>query len=125
MFFRSLILFVLCLLSMSLNNVKRAKQVNVRGLKRKLLMIEKSGGACVVCGYNKNLSALHFHHVKPGSKLFALNQRNLAGKSMKELQKEFLKCELLCANCHSEHHNPTTEIDQVKKKISDHEENRV
>ena len=110
---------------MSRDNQKSAKQANTRGLKRKLLMIEQSGGACIVCVYNKNLSALHFHHVKPGLKLFTFNQRNLAGKPMKKLHKEFLKCELLCANCHSEHHNPTTEINQVKQMIIDYEKNRV
>jgi hypothetical protein len=94
-------------------------------MKRKLLLIEKSGGECLKCGYKKNLSALQFHHVDASIKSFSLNQKNLSGKPLKELFKEYKKCILLCANCHFEHHNPTTEIQQVKKTITQHEKNRV
>ena len=101
-----------------------AKYNQFRGLQRKMFFIDQSGGECISCGYNKNISALHFHHKDSKKKKFTLNHRNLAGKKMKDLHVEHNKCALLCANCHSEHHNPTNETKQVKRKIKKHEENR-
>ena len=61
---------------------------------------ECSGGKCRICGYDKLLSALEFHHVIPSSKSFTLSSNtNKAHLAYKE---EALKCVLLCANCHRE-----------------------
>lgn len=56
------------------------------------------------CAYNKNYSALQFHHLK--DKLFNLDSRNIGNRSMESLLLELDKCVLLCANCHAEEHNP-------------------
>ena len=75
---------------------------------------------CQRCGYNRNFSALDFHH--KGEKSFAISReiRNLTAKSFKKNEKvdrilnEILKyCEILCANCHREHH--TKHIMKLKK----------
>lgn len=71
---------------------------------RKKEFIALKGGKCSKCGYNKNYSALHFHHLK--DKSFPLDSRNIGNRSMKSLLEELSKCELLCANCHAEEHNP-------------------
>jgi len=71
---------------------------------RKKQFILMKGGCCSQCGYNKNYSALHFHHLT--DKCFPLDSRNIANRSMESLLKELEKCELLCANCHAEEHNP-------------------
>jgi len=71
---------------------------------RKKLLISELGGGCSKCGYNKNYSALHFHHLH--NKLFSLDSRTIGNKSLKSVKEEIKKCTLLCANCHSELHNP-------------------
>ena len=73
--------------------------------KRKFL-VEKLNGCCTICGYDKNLSALEFHHKKPQEKLFPLSSREIKAYSIEKLLNEVQKCILLCANCHREHHNP-------------------
>lgn len=75
---------------------------------RKKQFIEKLGGKCKSCGYNKNYSALHFHHL--GIKNFSMDSRNIGNRSLESLLKELETCELLCANCHSEHHNPQCKL---------------
>jgi DNA-binding transcriptional ArsR family regulator len=70
-----------------------------RRVKRKL--IERGGGACAICGYDRHPSALHFHHLDPGSKSFVLSRQGVT-RSFAEAVAEAEKCVLLCANCHAE-----------------------
>ena len=77
-----------------------------RAKTRKLELIAKSGGCCSKCGYNKNFAALQFHHRDPSNKLFALDSRKLSNTSWESILIEWSKCDLLCANCHSEEHYP-------------------
>ena len=74
--------------------------------KLKQLLVEYKGGKCERCGYNKSLSALHFHHKNKQEKEFSLSQINLNSTNMTLdiIKKEIDKCELLCANCHAEEH---------------------
>lgn len=73
---------------------------------RKIKLITMAGGSCVSCGYNKNYSALQFHHRDPENKTFNLDSRMLSNTNWDSILKEFKKCDLLCANCHFELHNP-------------------
>lgn len=75
-----------------------------RGLVRKISFVNKLGGKCSVCGYDKNLSAIDFHH-KHG-KDFQLDMRRLSNNSLDVLEKEIERCVLLCATCHREEHHP-------------------
>lgn len=84
-----------------------------RYLNRKLEYINKMGGCCSKCGYNKNLSALQFHHLDSAKKEFNLDARTIGNSSDKKLEKELEKCIVLCANCHAEHHYPENEIAKV------------
>ena len=86
----------------------------LRGLKRKLYLIDLRGSCCEKCGYNKNLSALEFHHKEPGKKESQLDMRRLSNSSMKWILKEFDKCKILCANCHREEHNPKLTISMTR-----------
>ena len=70
-----------------------------RKVKRRL--IERAGGACQLCGYDRHPSALHFHHVDPSTKSFLIS-RNGATRSFAEAVAEADKCVLLCGNCHAE-----------------------
>lgn len=45
----------------------------IKRSKLKLRAIEYKGGKCECCGYNKNLSALEFHHINPKEKEFAVS----------------------------------------------------
>lgn len=77
-----------------------------RGLDRKIKLVEMLGGKCMLCGYDKNYSALSFHHRNPDEKENTLDLRNLSNSSWEKIEKELKKCDLLCLNCHMEHHNP-------------------
>lgn len=76
-----------------------------RALTRKLELIEVKGGKCGICGYDKNIAALEFHHLDPSVKSFQLDSRHLSNTSPKKLLEEADKCILVCSNCHREIHN--------------------
>lgn len=69
---------------------------------KKYVAVNAHGGKCAVCGYNKNVAALDFHHVNPNDKEY---QRTINGNMISMGLKEANKCVLLCANCHREHHH--------------------
>lgn len=71
----------------------------------KQLAVNYKGGSCEICGYNKCLEALDFHHIDPCTK--DGNIANLLTKclSIDRLKNELDKCQLLCRNCHAEAHN--------------------
>jgi predicted nucleic acid-binding Zn ribbon protein len=75
-----------------------------RGLKRKTALIDLLGGKCQHCGYNKCVHALTFHHKDPAKKSFQLDIRSCSNRGWAILEEEAQKCELLCFNCHMEHH---------------------
>jgi hypothetical protein len=85
-----------------------------RGIVRKLELLEKGGGACAVCGYSKNITAFHFHHLDPSKKRFRLDSRAISNRTWQSILEEFAKCILLCANCHAELHNPDLVYEQLK-----------
>ena len=96
------------------NNYSKQKQ---RGLLRKIQLINEFGGKCQECGYNKNISALEFHHKDPSIKEFQLDARHLSNSSMDRIMQEFIKCELLCANCHAEEHYKEMEYEKLLENI--------
>lgn len=65
--------------------------------------VDYKGGCCQVCGYNKCLAALDFHHLDPTEKDFTVARKKLNIKDDK-MRAELDKCVLLCANCHREEH---------------------
>jgi transposase len=67
----------------------------------KRLLIDDAGGACALCGYDRLPGALHFHHLDPGAKSFAISERGVA-RSIERARAEARKCVLLCSNCHAE-----------------------
>lgn len=83
-----------------------AEAQRIKKQKIKQILVNYKGGKCERCGYNKSLSALHFHHKDKTKKDFSLSQVNLNSTNMTLdiLKTEVDKCELLCANCHAEEH---------------------
>jgi hypothetical protein len=90
----------------------------LRSLRRKVQLVNLFGNKCQKCGYNTNLSALHFHHVNPNQKSFKLDVRILSNKKWELILKEAQKCILLCSNCHAEEHNPEFNYHNVQKIIA-------
>ena len=79
--------------------VKKArKEINkqIRINRNKFLDNFKKNKSCVECGWNKHTEILHFHHRNPKEKRKAIYQL----KSILTLEKEIIKCVLLCPNCH-------------------------
>jgi transposase len=79
----------------------RSEAVTRRRRRMKALLVAEAGGACSLCGYARRVWALHFHHVEPSQKRYAINARG-AGMALARLRAEADKCVLLCANCHAE-----------------------
>jgi hypothetical protein len=74
----------------------------------KIKAIKYGGGECRKCGYDKCWSALHFHHIDPKNKEFAIFECRPGYKKTRnwdKLKVEIDKCILLCANCHTELHS--------------------
>jgi hypothetical protein len=67
----------------------------------KLRAIKYKGGRCQICGYDKCVRALIFHHLDPSHKDFTIGGKS---KSWNKIQSELDKCVFLCANCHAEVH---------------------
>lgn len=66
----------------------------------KARLVDEAGGKCEICGYDRCLAALQFHHRDPSTKSFALSLRGRT-LSIDRLREEAAKCALLCANCHA------------------------
>ena len=71
--------------------------------KRKEEMVYVMGDYCQICGYNKCIKALEFHHINPKEKDFNFNKAE--SKSWTITCEELKKCILVCANCHREIHD--------------------
>ncbi|OGI18574.1 MAG: hypothetical protein A3B68_02280 [Candidatus Melainabacteria bacterium RIFCSPHIGHO2_02_FULL_34_12] len=77
--------------------------VRKRRKKIRLMAIEYKGGKCKLCGYNRCIEALEFHHTDPSKKDFSISSRGHS-RSWKRVKEELDKCTMLCANCHREIH---------------------
>jgi hypothetical protein len=90
----------------------RAEAVARRRRKVKEILVEEAGGCCVICGYDRSVCALEFHHRDPSQKAFGLAQRGIT-RSIAEVRREAEKCVLLCSNCHSEVEHGVTRLPEV------------
>jgi DNA-binding transcriptional ArsR family regulator len=79
----------------------RSEAVARRRRRLKEILVADAGGACSVCGYDRHIGALQFHHRDGTEKKFGLSDRGLT-RSLTAVRAEAAKCVLLCANCHSE-----------------------
>jgi transposase len=79
----------------------RSAAVTSRRRRVKATLVAEAGGRCAVCGYDRCLAALSFHHLDPSQKRLHVSAdgRCLA---IATLRAEAGKCVLLCANCHAE-----------------------
>jgi hypothetical protein len=77
-----------------------------KSLKRQA--VEYLGGKCCLCGYDRCLEALIFHHLD-GTKEFGIGAKGYT-RSWAAVREELAKCLLVCANCHSEIHAGLREV---------------
>ncbi len=85
----------------------RSEAVSRRRRRVKETLVKEAGGRCRICGYDRNMRALHFHHVDPSSKRHEINAKGVA-IALDKLRVEARKCVLLCSNCHAEVEDGTT-----------------
>lgn len=81
----------------------RAKTITALRRAMKKEAVKRHGGKCEICGYNKCIDALQFHHRNPEEKDFGLASSGIS-HSWEEYLAESQKCILVCANCHAELH---------------------
>jgi hypothetical protein len=67
----------------------------------KARLIAEAGGSCRLCGYDRCVRALHFHHLDPSCKEFGIARHGFT-RSIEKARAEAAKCVLLCSNCHAE-----------------------
>ena len=83
--------------------------VKKRRKKIREMAIEYKGGRCEICGYDKCVQALDFHHLNNGEKDFGISDKGYT-RSWKKVKEEIDKCVLVCANCHRELHVGITQL---------------
>jgi len=79
----------------------RSEAVSRRRRRVKEKLVKEAGGCCRLCGYDRSMRALHFHHIDPSSKRHEINAKGVA-IALDKLRVEARKCVLLCSNCHAE-----------------------
>lgn len=79
------------------------RAVHARRKKVRQMAVEYKGGKCEVCGYNRCIEALEFHHNDLSKKKFGISAKGYT-RSWKEVMRELDKCIMICANCHRELH---------------------
>lgn len=82
---------------------KWASATNSRTLAFKQQLVNIKGNCCKKCGYQKNVSALEFHHIDKNEKDFDISKYR-GCKINESILKELDKCVLLCSNCHRKEH---------------------
>lgn len=76
------------------------------------MAIELCGGKCQICGYNRFVGALDFHHLSKENKKFDLSTKGLT-RSWVRIKNEVMKCALVCANCHREIHGGLARLPKI------------
>jgi hypothetical protein len=80
---------------------------------------QRLGAKCQICAYDKCQNALHFHHVDPSKKKFAISDSLRKKYTQEEIDEEIQKCILVCSNCHTEIHSGLIKLEEngAKDKI--------
>ncbi len=88
------------------------RAVQKRREKIRRMTVSYKGGCCQVCGYDRCIEALEFHHLDPTQKDFGISYKGYT-RSWEKVKEEADKCILLCANCHREAHAGMLQLPQV------------
>jgi hypothetical protein len=88
------------------------KAVQKRRERVRLMAVSYKGGRCQVCGYDRCIEALEFHHLDPSQKDFGISYKGYT-RSWDKVKEGVGRCILLCANCHRETHAGKLQLPQV------------
>lgn len=104
---------------------KECVKVNasIRNAIYKELCVKYKGGKCEICGYDKYIGALDFHHRDPSLKKFNIALKSKLQYLNSEITEELDKCQILCANCHRETHN-VHDIEQSKNTFAEYQKQK-
>jgi len=85
----------------NMNREVETKKDRILRYAKKIKSVRYLGNSCNVCG-EENIFKLTFHHRDPSEKEFEIGEilKNRWSTIIKELD----KCDILCQNCHREHH---------------------
>ncbi len=93
----------------------RQERVVARRRRVKAALVTEAGGRCALCGYDRWIGALQFHHLDPAEKAFGIAAGGMA-RSLERMRAEAEKCVLLCSNCHAEVEAGAIAIDSLPKQ---------
>lgn len=104
------------------NNQNIKKTTNDTRLTKNLFLEFKNKFQCEICGYNKCLASLGFHHIDPQIKKYEISYlKSYQYKSIaafdEKLIKELDKCQVICANCHAIKHTNLEKYNMYEKEI--------
>lgn len=105
-------------------NFKSAFRGNLRKA-AKLFLVIPAGCRCQICGYDKYIGNLTFHHKNPATKHFNISAVILK-YSLTKLVSEASKCIVACHNCHGEIHAglvPQTTVNAIS--LLDYSRHRI
>lgn len=97
----------------------RCKKCSVEAVQKrrdelKKMAVEYKGGKCEICGYDKYVGALEFHHLNPEEKEFGIGAKGYT-RSFEKVKNELDKCIMVCSNCHKEIHAGLINIEDYIK----------
>lgn len=96
---------------------KSSQKVNEIRKRKKQEFVDRLGGKCQICGYDRCISSLTFHHIDSKQKDSTISKL-IANSSYEKIEKEIEKCILLCANCHGEIHHSDIDFSIKLKPIA-------
>lgn len=82
---------------------------------RKQLLVAYCGNKCQLCGYDKSMRALNFHHIDETQKSYGITAQGTCHNIDRDIE-EVHKTILLCANCHAEVHDGLYTKEELFKK---------
>lgn len=80
--------------------------------RRKQNLLKICGEKCAICGYDKCIGALEFHHLIPEKKSYGIASNGTCRDLESDIA-EVKKCILICANCHREIHNNMYSLEEL------------
>jgi transposase len=79
----------------------RSEAASLRRQTLKAMLVAEAGGRCCLCGYDRHIGALHFHHVERGAQPTNVSAGGITDR-IDRLREAAHTCVLLCSNCHTE-----------------------